>query len=88
MHDWENYLVSLKGKPVSINVDLGLASIAPVKEDSFVIILRVKMNQLDAMGMPTAAEAEAADTTLSPSPRKAALWLRMGRAMMQQKRIS
>lgn len=58
VHDWENYVVSLKGKPVSINVDLGLATIAPVKEDSFVIILRVKMNQLDAKGMPTDAEAE------------------------------
>lgn len=58
MHDWENYVVSLNGKPVSINVDLGLASIAPVLEDSFVIILRVKMNQLDARGMPTDAEAE------------------------------
>jgi hypothetical protein len=58
VHDWENYVVSLKGKPVSINVDLGLASIAPVKEDSFVIILRVKMNQFDAKGMPTDAEAE------------------------------
>ena len=51
-------MVSLNGKPVSINVDLGLASIAPVLEDSFVIILRVKMNQLDARGMPTDAEAE------------------------------
>ena len=58
VHDWENYVVSLNGKPVSINVDLGLASIAPVKEDSFVIILRVKMNQLDARGMPTDTEAE------------------------------
>jgi uncharacterized protein (TIGR01619 family) len=58
VHDWENYVVSLNGKPVSINVDLGLAAIAPVKEDSFVIILRVKMNQLDASGMPTNAEAE------------------------------
>jgi uncharacterized protein (TIGR01619 family) len=58
VHDWENYVVSLNGKPVSINVDLGLASIAPVLEDSFVIILRVKMNQLDARGMPTDAEAE------------------------------
>lgn len=58
IHDWENYVVSLKGKPVSINVDLGLASVAPVREDSFVIILRVKMNQLDAKGMPTDAEAE------------------------------
>lgn len=58
MHDWENYVVSLNGKPVSINVDLGLATIAPVREDSFVIILRVKMNQLDAKGMPTDAEAE------------------------------
>jgi len=58
VHDWENYVVSLNGKPVSINVDLGLASIAPIKEDSFVIILRVKLNQLDARGMPTDAEAE------------------------------
>ena len=59
MHDWENYVVSLNGKPVSINVDLGLAAIAPVKEDSFVIILRVKMNQLNKKGMPTDEEAEA-----------------------------
>jgi uncharacterized protein (TIGR01619 family) len=58
VHDWENYVVSLNGKPVSINVDLGLAAIAPVVEDSFVIILRVKMNQLDARGMPTDDEAE------------------------------
>ncbi len=58
VHDWENYVVSLNGKPVSINVDLGLAAIAPVKEDSFVIILRVKINQLDARGMPSDAEAE------------------------------
>ncbi|MCE2847954.1 MAG: DUF695 domain-containing protein [Chitinophagaceae bacterium] len=58
VHDWENYVVSLNGKPVSINVDLGLASIAPVREDSFVIILRVKINQLDARGMPTDVEAE------------------------------
>ncbi len=58
MHDWENYVVSLNGKPVSINVDLGLAAIAPVKEDSFVIILRVKMNQPDSRGMPTDEEAE------------------------------
>ena len=58
MHDWENYVVSLNGKPVSINVDLGLAAIAPGVEDSFVIILRVKMNQLDARGMPTDDEAE------------------------------
>lgn len=58
MHDWENYVVSLKGKPVSINVDMGLAATAPVLEDSFVIILRVKMNQLDQRGMPTDAENE------------------------------
>jgi uncharacterized protein (TIGR01619 family) len=58
VHDWENYVVSLNGKPVSINVDLGLAAIAPVLEDSFVIILRVKMNQLDTRGMPSDAEAE------------------------------
>lgn len=58
VHDWENYVVSLNGRPVSINVDLGFAAIAPVKEDSFVIILRVKLNEPDANGMPFSSEEQ------------------------------
>jgi uncharacterized protein (TIGR01619 family) len=57
-HDWENYIVPLNGKPVSINVDLGLKSVAPIKEDSMVIIMRVRLNQLDLQGMPRQEDAE------------------------------
>ena len=57
-HDWENYIVPLNGKPVSINVDLGLKSVAPIKEDSMVIIVRVRLNQLDQQGMPKAEDEE------------------------------
>lgn len=58
VHDWENYIVALNGKPVSINVDLGLKALAPIPEDSFVVILRVKLNQSDRNGMPKQEELE------------------------------
>ena len=58
VHDWENYVVSLNGRPVSINVDLGFRMIAPVAEDSFVVILRVKLGQTDRNGMPKQEEQE------------------------------
>ncbi|MFN5423731.1 MAG: DUF695 domain-containing protein [bacterium] len=56
--DWENYIVSLKGKPVSINVDLGLKKIAPMKENPFAIMVRVKLNEPDANGMPQGDEVD------------------------------
>jgi hypothetical protein len=55
-HDWENYVVALKDKPVSINVDLGLRSSAPLKDMPFVIIVRTKLNQPNAAGMPDTEE--------------------------------
>jgi hypothetical protein len=58
VHDWENYVVSLNGRPVSINVDLGFSTLAPVQEDSFVVILRVKLTQTDRNGMPRQEETE------------------------------
>ena len=51
-HDWENYIMSVDGKPVSVNVDLGLAPVAPLKERTFVIILRIKLKNADTKGMP------------------------------------
>lgn len=57
-HDWENYIVSINGKPVSINVDLGYRALVPVPEDSFVVILRVKLNQADKNGMPKQEEMD------------------------------
>lgn len=56
--DWENYVVSLKGKPVSINVDLGLKKIAPMKENPYAIMVRVKLNDPDDNGMPQGDEAD------------------------------
>ena len=56
--DWENYVLSLKGKPVSINVDLGLKNIAPMRENPFAIIIRVKLNDLDDNGMPQGDELD------------------------------
>lgn len=56
--DWENYVVSLKGKPVSINVDLGLKKIAPMRENPFAIIVRVKLNDPDVHGMPQGDDVE------------------------------
>lgn len=58
VHDWENYVVSLNGKPVSINVDMGFKSFLPVKEDSMVIIMRLRLNQTDRSGMPKQEETE------------------------------
>lgn len=57
-HDWENYIVPLNGKPVSINVDLGLKPLAPVLEDSMVIIVRLRLNQVDQLGMPREEDLE------------------------------
>ena len=50
--DWENYILSVDGKPVSINVDLGIGSVAPIKERSYVFIVRTKIINPDSRGMP------------------------------------
>jgi len=55
-HDWENYVVSVDGRPVSINVDLGLFPASPLKERPFVIILRTKIKNPDTKGMPYSEE--------------------------------
>ena len=50
--DWENYVQSIDGKPVSINVDLGFGPFAPIKERGFVIIVRTKIVIPDSRGLP------------------------------------
>jgi hypothetical protein len=50
--DWENYILSIDGKPVSINIDLGIGASAPLKERSFVVIVRTKISNPDSRGMP------------------------------------
>jgi uncharacterized protein (TIGR01619 family) len=61
IHDWENYISSVGGKPVSINVDLGLAKVAPIKENPFVVMLRVKLRNPDQRGMPGIEEMNELD---------------------------
>lgn len=56
-HAWENYIVSLDGRPVSINVDLGLQESAPLKELPYVIIVRTSINIPNSDGMPDADES-------------------------------
>jgi len=56
VHEWENYVASIGGKPISINVDLGLGQLAPIKENPFVVLLRVKLRTPDQRGMPGAEE--------------------------------
>lgn len=60
-HNWENYIVSLNGKPVSINVDLGLKPQVPVADLPFVIIARVKLNNVNQLGMPDQDEVNKLD---------------------------
>jgi uncharacterized protein (TIGR01619 family) len=57
-HDWENYVIALNGKPVSINVDLGLFKSAPMKERPFAIIFRTTLQEPDTRGMPYPEEYE------------------------------
>lgn len=61
-HDWENYVASLKNKPVSINVDLGLRSSIPLPDMPYVVIIRLKLNQPNTYGMPYEDEAILLDT--------------------------
>lgn len=56
--NWENYILSLNGKPVSVNVDLGLFTVAPIQESPFVIIMRLKLKNADAQGMPAQEEVD------------------------------
>jgi uncharacterized protein (TIGR01619 family) len=55
--DWDAYLMEVNNKPVSIIVDLGLASVAPQKERPFVVIIRTKILKPDPNGLPGKTES-------------------------------
>ena len=59
--DWDAYLMEVNNKPVSIIVDLGLATVAPQKERPFVIIIRTKILQPEANGLPGKSESARLD---------------------------
>lgn len=51
--DWDNYVMSVNEKPVSIVVNMALKDVAPVRERPFAIILRLKYPDMDNKGFPT-----------------------------------
>lgn len=50
--NWDNFIMSVNGHPVSIVVDLSLRDKAPIKERPFLVILRTKYPDADASGFP------------------------------------
>jgi hypothetical protein len=60
--DWDAYVMEVKGKPVSIVVDLGLAAKAPMKDRPFAIVVRTKLRQPGADGQPTMQEMSVLDS--------------------------
>lgn len=60
--DWDAYVVSMKGRPVSIVVDLGLAAKAPMKERPYAVVVRTSLKSPRADGQPAEAEAARLDT--------------------------
>lgn len=56
--NWDNYVVAVKDKPVSVMVNIGLKELAPAKERPFAIILRIKYPEMDSKGFPEIALAD------------------------------
>ena len=54
--DWDAYLMQVNNKPVSIIVDLGPGTTAPLKERPFVVIVRTKIQNPDPNGLPAKTE--------------------------------
>lgn len=60
--DWENYFSTANGYPVSVNVDLGLQALAPLKERSYLIILRTSYQTHLKSGLPDLEQIASLDS--------------------------
>jgi len=56
--DWDNYVMAVKEKPVSVVVNLALRDQAPVRSRPFAIILRLSYPEMDEKGFPAIELAE------------------------------
>lgn len=54
--DWDAYVLDMKGKPVSIVVDLSLAARAPMKDRTMALVVRTRLRQPGSNGQPTPDE--------------------------------
>jgi uncharacterized protein (TIGR01619 family) len=59
--NWESYVMEVNKKPVSVVVDLGLRSAAPMKDRPYVVILRTKILTPETNGQPGPGERERLD---------------------------
>ena len=50
--DWDNYIISVNDRPVSIVVNLGLKEKAPISGRPYLVILRTKYSDRDDNGFP------------------------------------
>lgn len=73
--DWDAYVMEVKGKPVSILVDLGLAEKAPMKDRPFAVVVRTKLRQPGTDGQPILQEMPILDSM------EEAIIRRLGRAI-------
>jgi uncharacterized protein (TIGR01619 family) len=77
VNDWDTYVTTLNGKtPVSVMVNLGLASKAPMHQRSYAIIIRTKLKAPDNLGQPMADETAELDSMENQLDR--ALYLHAG----------
>lgn len=60
--DWENYFTTTNGYPISVNVDLGLQALAPLKERSYLIILRTSYQTHLKSGFPDVEQIASLDS--------------------------
>lgn len=60
--DWDAYVLDMKGKPVSIVVDLSLAARAPMKDRPMALVVRTKLQQPRTDGQPGGAEVPRLDS--------------------------
>lgn len=56
--DWDNYIMEVNRKPVSVVVNLGLKKNAPVAAQPFVIIVRVQLASPESSGQPGKSELD------------------------------
>lgn len=60
--DWDAYVLEVKGKPVSIVVDLGLKSQAPMKDRPMALVVRTRLQTPRPDGQPSRTEIARLDS--------------------------
>jgi hypothetical protein len=60
--DWDTYLMQVEGRPVSVVVDLGLRTAAPMADRPLAVLIRTRILRPQPNGLPGANEAARLDS--------------------------